>query len=78
MTELSIAVLVQEDGVVTRQEIIRRGWDDLLQGHDMPIQVSMPCRTTVLWEQVDDVPLVDTPCPCGDERHWVVKYERLP
>jgi len=32
------------------------------------------CGTKVYYKTLDDVPLDDTPCPCGDPNHWLVTW----
>jgi len=37
---------------------------------------TMPeCGTHVDYRTEADVPLVDTPCPCGNPAHWLVKWD---
>ena len=44
-------------------------------GDMMPVFVSMPCGELMEVYTWDSIPLVDTPCPCGNPRHWLVKWE---
>ncbi len=39
-----------------------------------PIEIEMPCGNTMPLRTTEDIPDADVPCPCGDERHWLVKY----
>ena len=41
-----------------------------------PIDLTMPCGERVIWESREDVPRVDTPCRCGNERHWFVRHSQ--
>ena len=34
----------------------------------------MPCGQSVKYESLSDIPKEDTPCPCGNSKHWLVKY----
>ena len=36
-------------------------------------QITCPCGDTVVYP-LNGLPEVNTPMPCGDERHWAVKY----
>jgi len=46
---------------------------ELILNLDYPITVSMPCGQVHVFTGAADVPLVDTPCPCGDPKHWIVR-----
>lgn len=32
------------------------------------------CESELPLFHIDDLPREDTPCPCGDLEHWLVKY----
>ncbi len=32
------------------------------------------CGTTFSY-RVNEIPMHDVPCPCGDPKHWLVKWE---
>ena len=49
--------------------------DRTLDTISFPFAVEMPCGEMLRYESRDDLPDEDTPCPCGDESHWAVKYE---
>lgn len=33
-----------------------------------------PCGGHATYRTVNDIPLVDIPCPCGDPNHWLIKW----
>lgn len=33
-----------------------------------------PCGGQATYRVADDIPLVDTPCPCGDPNHWLIRW----
>lgn len=37
-------------------------------------EVTMPCGNRATYKRPEDIPLKDTPCPCGDPNHWLVRY----
>jgi hypothetical protein len=39
------------------------------------LTIEMPCGESYEFNTIWDFPLFDTPCACGDSRHWVVRYE---
>jgi len=39
------------------------------------IKLEMPCGYVLIYPDFDSIPTEDTPCPCGDTGHWLVKYE---
>ncbi len=39
-----------------------------------PVQYTLPCGNVARYETLDDVPMEDVPCPCGDPTHWFVQY----
>lgn len=44
-----------------------------------PYLVSMPCGQSVAYMKQEDFPRDTVRCPCGDARHWMVKYvDELP
>jgi len=43
-----------------------------------PIDIKLPdCNGTGGPWTVDTFPREDVPCPCGNETHWLIKYEYL-
>lgn len=69
-----------------RREVVQVYADEILErarargmniGHPnfILLGVSMePCGGRATYRTADDIPLVDTPCPCGDPSHWLVKW----
>ena len=62
-----------------RKEILERARQ---QGIDtesgLPfITIKMPCGVEIVYQLFDDIPEVDTPCSCGNPKHWVVRYKEL-
>ncbi len=39
------------------------------------LSMELPCGEKVEYQEVEDIPFHDVPCPCGDPNHWFVKYE---
>lgn len=37
--------------------------------------VYTPCGSTVIYKNRDDIPDHSVPCPCGNPKHWIIKYE---
>lgn len=33
-----------------------------------------PCGGRTSYRTVDDIPLEDVPCPCGDPDHWLIRF----
>ena len=44
----------------------------------VPVKITLPCGGHATYNARADIPLVDVPCPCGDPRHWLIKYEDVP
>jgi len=42
------------------------------------LAIEGPCGHSVVYDTVDDVPLTDAPCTCGNDRCWFIKYEEAP
>lgn len=40
----------------------------------LPFTIKLPCGESITCETLEDVPLEDTPCPCGDPNHWLVRW----
>ncbi len=39
-----------------------------------PFDFKMPCGFLGKYQSLDEVPLEDVPCPCGNPQHWFVRY----
>jgi hypothetical protein len=48
---------------------------DIVRGYKFPQILYMSCGHKQKVDSIEDVPSVDTPCPCGNPKHWIVKYE---
>jgi len=46
---------------------------DWKEGASLTIQQS--CGEVITYNGPDEVPRVDTPCPCGKEDAWVIRWE---
>lgn len=46
-----------------------------LANPEIALTIEMPCGESYEFNTIWDFPLFDTPCACGDSRHWVVRYE---
>ncbi len=44
---------------------------------DPLVDIEMPCGQRLIYWKLEEIPFFDTPCPCGDPRHWLVKYEEV-
>lgn len=40
------------------------------------VKITMPCGKEVVYANTGEIPNVDTPCPCGDPNHWIVRFEK--
>lgn len=38
------------------------------------VEIVGPCGSKIEYATIADIPDINVPCPCGNERHWVVKY----
>jgi hypothetical protein len=38
------------------------------------LSITMPCGQKVEYEKSSDIPFESVPCPCGDPKHWLIKY----
>ena len=41
------------------------------------VTLTMPCGNSITYPDVEDIPMEDIPCSCGDLTHWFVKYDDL-
>ena len=37
-------------------------------------EITMPCGYSRVFREPDDIPHEDLPCPCGDSKHWLIRY----
>jgi len=49
--------------------------ENTIVGHasDYFLKIETPCGHIKVYPTLDDVPLVDTPCPCGNPNHYLIK-----
>ena len=40
-------------------------------------ELRMPCGNVSRYGNPDDFPLEDVPCPCGDPKHWLVRWVEI-
>ncbi len=38
------------------------------------IRIEAPCGQVIQYQTFEDIPVNDTPCPCGDPLHMAVRY----
>lgn len=41
-------------------------------------KIEMPCGETKIYRTLEDVPTKNKKCPCGNPRHWLVRYVYVP
>ena len=42
----------------------------------MPLlKITMPCGESVVYRSLEEIPSISTLCPCGNPKHWLIKYE---
>ena len=46
-----------------------------VEGAPLVLIPMLCCGRTFTYETIDDIPTETTPCPCGADWSWVVKYE---
>ncbi len=78
-----VAITVEWDMREARTfwDIVRRQWRKQANYRPLPylVNVALPCGNRAIWRKWDEIPKHNTPCPCGDPRHWLIKYvHRLP
>ncbi len=44
----------------------------------LPFSYTLPCGNIFSANCLEDIPSLNTPCPCGNPRHWFVKYSIVP
>lgn len=68
------AVYMQSEGVENRR-LLRRTPGVLPALRIARYEFLMPCGYLYVLASMEDIPLVDTPCPCGNPEHWLVKWD---
>ena len=43
----------------------------------LPYTIKMPCGIVAEYKTWDDIPQKDTPCPCGNPKHWLIRFEEF-
>ena len=59
-------------GIASQREILEL--EAVQERLGLPLTIEMPCGEVATYETLEDIPLVDTPCPCGDPDHWSVRW----
>jgi len=54
---------------------IEEARESIAKGYAFPQILYMPCGHKEWIESVKRVPSVNIPCPCGNPKHWIVKYD---
>ena len=45
---------------------------------DIVLAITMDeCGSKVNYKTFDDIPEQDVPCPCGNPKHWIIRYKDL-
>ncbi len=42
---------------------------------NIPYTFTMPCGNSITYPDIDEIPMENIPCSCGNLNHWFVKYE---
>lgn len=42
---------------------------------EFPITVVMPCKNTITFKDLENMPNVDVPCKCGEPGRYFLKYD---
>ena len=59
---------------VTIDELIKQGYKKNDAGL-FPYELVMPCGVKRIYDDIYFLPVVDTPCPCGNPNHWLVRWD---
>lgn len=70
MSELQIAILIPVGATVENRLALIAEWAE----GNLPVSKSLPCGNGYAIADLLHIPAADVPCPCGDGRHWLVKY----
>ncbi len=63
---------------ILRREVMAaafRQGSQLDEHGNLPFTINMPCGHSITYPDIDDIPMVDVPCPCGNPTHFFVKYK---
>lgn len=44
------------------------------QQHGFPMQIVMPCGQAIVFDSIEEFPLEDIKCPCGNVEHTPIRY----
>lgn len=77
-TETFIGVLIMPAGNETVRRALENNttFNPSAENPVIDLVISMPCEESVTYKTLDDIPEVDTPCPCGNPNHWFIKVNR--
>lgn len=57
----------------------RAEWLEIMREQfKLPFTIGLPCGKTITCKTLEDIPLEDLPCPCGDPNHWLIRWETTP
>ena len=68
-----------EKRIETVLHAMREGWriaeEKCYPTDGIPIlSITEPCGNSVEYAEIEDIPLVDVPCTCGNPGHYFIKY----
>jgi len=72
-TELEVGIMFRRYPEVTVKQYYNMMKS--VMAHQLPFEYTMSCGTVFGYSKFSEIPKVDTPCMCGNPRHYFVKYE---
>lgn len=57
-----------------RRDFLTRAVGPYFKGEPLVLGISS-CGTEVEYNSPDEMPTADLPCPCGNPRHWLIKWQ---
>lgn len=67
-TTLAVGIHFTIPKEMTREQVVKQYLEE-------EVTITMPCCDQIFTYSQKDVPLIDTPCPCGAEGRFIVKFK---
>lgn len=73
-------ILFQRVKWQTWEEVMPSLWgmvEENNRGLYFPCTISMPCNSVVTYKTLNEIPKQDTACPCGNPKHWLIRWREI-
>ena len=60
-----------------RRHMMEQGLTDEQMETSPFLTITLDCGKKVIYQTFQDIPNEDVPCPCGNPKHWLLKFKEI-